>query len=37
MSTLTKFVRFGGADVIFCNRQRDKLKVLYWDKTGFCL
>ncbi len=22
---------------IFCNKKRDKLKVLYWDKTGFCL
>ena len=22
---------------IFCNRGRDKLKVLHWDKTGFVL
>ena len=22
---------------IFCNRSRDKLKVLHWDKTGFVL
>lgn len=22
---------------VFCNKSRDKLKVLYWDKTGFCL
>ncbi|MCH8500533.1 MAG: IS66 family insertion sequence element accessory protein TnpB [Aliidiomarina sp.] len=28
---------FSGALFIFCNRQRDKLKVLYWDRTGFCL
>jgi len=22
---------------VFCNKSRDKIKVLYWDKTGFCL
>ena len=22
---------------LFCNRQRSKLKVLYWDATGFAL
>jgi hypothetical protein len=22
---------------IFCNAKRDKIKVLYWDKTGFAL
>ncbi|WP_083921459.1 IS66 family insertion sequence element accessory protein TnpB [Dasania marina] len=22
---------------VFCNRRRDKLKVFYWNNSGFCL
>ncbi|WP_220125693.1 IS66 family insertion sequence element accessory protein TnpB, partial [Leptospira noguchii] len=22
---------------LFCNKKKDKLKMLYWDKSGFCL
>jgi len=22
---------------VFCNKRRDKLKILYWQKNGFCL
>ena len=26
-----------GAVYVFFNKQRDKLKLLYWDRNGFCL
>lgn len=26
-----------GALFVFCSKRRDKLKLLYWDQTGFCL
>ena len=28
---------FSGSVYIFCNRERNLLKALYWDKTGFWL
>ena len=28
---------FADAVFIFCNKRKDKLKLLYWDKTGFAL
>lgn len=32
-----KLSPFSTALFVFCNKRRDKLKVLYWDKTGFAL
>ncbi len=32
-----KLSPFSEALFVFCNKAGDKVKVLYWDKTGFCL
>ena len=28
---------FDDAMFIFCNKKQDKLKIVYWDKTGFAM
>lgn len=28
---------FSGHLFVFCNKRGDKIKVLYWDRNGFCL
>lgn len=33
----TKENVFSGALFIFCSRNRKTIKILYWDRNGFCL
>ncbi len=28
---------FSGALFLFCSKNRTRLKIIYWDKSGFCL
>jgi transposase len=28
---------FEGSFFLFCNKPRNRLKILYWDRNGFCI
>jgi transposase len=37
VSEKLKLDLFSGHLFAFCNRKQNMLKILYWDKSGFCL
>jgi transposase len=37
VSEKLKLDLFSGHLFVFCNRNQNMLKILYWDKSGFCL
>lgn len=28
---------FSGSLFVFCNRRRDQVRIVYWDRNGFCM
>ncbi|MCF6323394.1 MAG: IS66 family insertion sequence element accessory protein TnpB [Gammaproteobacteria bacterium] len=37
METVLQQDPFSAQLFVFSNRQRDKVKILYWERNGFCL
>lgn len=37
VETVMKQSPLSGSLFVFCNKRRITLKILYWDKNGFCL